>query len=71
MFGRCYSQEIDVIPLMFSWQMLWPFVLWQMLLPLFNYWQIFLLQYIANMLLADVVAMWQMLSPLVVVVLIN
>ena len=27
----------------------------------------FLLQYIATMLLADVVAMWQMLSPLVVV----
>ena len=25
MFGRCYSQEVDVMPLMFQWQMLWPF----------------------------------------------
>ena len=48
MFGRCYSQEIDVIPLLFSWQMLWPFVLWQMLLPLFNYWQIFFVTIYCN-----------------------
>ena len=24
-YGRCYSQEVDVIPLSFEWQMLLPF----------------------------------------------
>ena len=26
-FGRCYSQEVDVIPLLFLWQMFLPLVL--------------------------------------------
>ena len=72
MFGRCESQEIDVIPLVYSWQMLWPFILWEMLLSLLHSWQIFFwFEYTATMFLADVVAIWQMLSSLVLVVLIN
>ena len=26
-YGRCYSQDVDVIPLLFEWHMLLPFVL--------------------------------------------
>ena len=33
------------------------------------FWQIFMFQYIATIILADVIAMWQMLSPLVIVLL--
>ena len=66
MFGRCESQEIDVIPLLYSWQMLWPFILWEMLLSLLNSWQIFFwFEYTATMFLADIVAIWQMeMEPL-------
>ena len=57
-YGRCYSQEVDGIPLLFEWQMLLPFLFWQIF---------YMLQYIATVILADVIAMWQMVSPLLLV----
>ena len=55
-YGRCHSQEVDGIPLLFEWQMLLLFLLWQIF---------YMLQYIATVILADVIAIWQMVSPLV------
>ena len=43
------------------------FIFCHMLLPYLIIWQLFLLQYLATILLADVIAMWQMLSPLNIV----
>ena len=76
-YGRCYSQEVDGIPLLFEWQMLLSFfcfgryficysilqlLYWLMLLPCGRwYHRMFLYCF---KVLADVIAMWQMEKPL-------
>ena len=45
----------DVIAILFEWQML---------LPFFYFGRFLMLQYTATVLLADVIAMWQMEKPL-------
>ena len=59
-YGRCYSQEVDGIPLLFEWQMLLPFCFngrccCHFFIVLADF---FMFQYIATVILADVIAMW-------------